>query len=136
MKSEVGQVTLHQSWHNPMNVPLQVINNYRNVLKLENWDQSLLEMAKCSEFSSNYLYFHECLYHLNIPVFILHGDDDKLVDFRESVVFGEYFQCCEVIKLGNCGHMPHEEIPHVFVRHVLEICNQQNLENFNCQKKA
>eukprot|EP00484_Ammonia_sp_Unknown_P022764 CAMPEP_0197030374 /NCGR_PEP_ID=MMETSP1384-20130603/9623_1 /TAXON_ID=29189 /ORGANISM="Ammonia sp." /LENGTH=610 /DNA_ID=CAMNT_0042459705 /DNA_START=614 /DNA_END=2446 /DNA_ORIENTATION=+ len=125
VRSEIGQVTLHQAWHNPSCIPTSVIHSYKQVLKLKNWNESLLEMARVKPFSSSAKY-HKALSRLTCPVWLLHGDDDKLVTFRESVSLAQHFQFAfGPIKLRNCGHIPHEEIPKQFVKVIYQIVCQQ-----------
>merc|ERR1719273_1611378 len=91
VRSEIGQVTLHQAWHEPSNIPWSVIRCYKEVLKLKHWNESLLEMARVKPYCGSSKY-HKSLSMLQCPVWILHGDDDKLVAFRESVALSQHFK--------------------------------------------
>ena len=62
-------------------------------------------------------------------VFILHGDDDKLVSNRECKSIFKIFnqnlnlKVKKLIKIKHCGHIPHEELPIKFVS-IIEIYNK------------
>jgi len=84
VRSEIGQVTLHRAWHDPNSVPAHIISAYKQVLKLKNWNESLLRMSQTEPYSKMEQY-HKCLSKIDCPVWLLHGDDDKLVTFRESL---------------------------------------------------
>jgi len=135
VRSEIGQVTLHQAWHNPSSIPSEVIYSYKQVLKLKNWNESLLEMARVKPYSNSSKYY-KSLSMIKCPVWLLHGDDDKLVTFRESLALSQHFKYSfGPIKLKNCGHIPHEEIPKEFVNVIQNIIKEQ-LKKFNKDKNS
>eukprot|EP01084_Bolivina_argentea_P035863 66406_1 len=41
VRSEIGQVTLHQAWHSPSDISSNIIESYRSVLKLKNWEPAI-----------------------------------------------------------------------------------------------
>eukprot|EP01084_Bolivina_argentea_P202649 346209_1 len=135
VRSEIGQVTLHQAWHNPQSISSNIIRNYKVCLKLKNWNESLLEMARIKPYSTH-LKYHKSLSNITCPVWILHGDDDKLVTFRESVALSSHYKYCfGPIKLNHCGHIPHEEISNEFVSIIRNIIVQE-LKQFNSNKTS
>merc|ERR1719471_191024 len=128
VKSDIGQVTIQRSWHDPSKIPSEVTAAYRACLKLPMWGDALLAMSRIeSNFSLN-----DALPEIDVPVLMLHGDDDKLIMFPESKRISERFpKPAELIKVRHCGHMPHEELPEVFSDHVcrfLERFRNEDLE--------
>eukprot|EP00483_Globobulimina_turgida_P008870 UN08888 len=90
-------------------------------------------MAKVKPYS-NASKYHKLLSQITCPVWLLHGDDDKLVAFGESCNLSSYFTYCfGVIKLKDCGHIPHEEIPNKFVDIIKNIIEKE-LDEFNLRK--
>jgi len=115
VKSDIGQVTIQRSWHDPSKIPAEVTDAYRACLKLPMWGDALLAMSRIEvPFSLN-----DALPDIDVPVLMLHGDDDKLIMYPESKRISERFPTpAELIKVRHCGHMPHEELPEVFADHV------------------
>lgn len=124
VRSEIANVTLHQAWNDPQQVPSYVINAYRSVLKLKNWNESLLEMARVKPITKHKHEYFQRLKSIRCPVWIIHGSDDRLVHIRESQQLLGYFKCAKLIMIENGGHMPHEEMPKIFVRNVMHILNK------------
>ncbi|ETO16912.1 hydrolase, alpha/beta fold family protein [Reticulomyxa filosa] len=120
-KKKKRQVTLHQAWHDPSQVPSEVLASYRTVLQLKHWDDGLVEMAKVKSRPN----YHQALVQLkNIHVFIVIGDDDKLVTYRECVVLSKNIANSLVIKLEKCGHMPMEESPQQFAEVIVDLLHK------------
>jgi len=121
IRSDIGQVTIQRSWHDPSKIPAEVTAAYRACLKLPNWGDALLAMSRIeSSFNLN-----DALPEIKCPVLMLHGDDDKLIMFPESKRISERFpKPAELIKIRHCGHMPHEELPEVFADHVCRFLEQ------------
>jgi pimeloyl-ACP methyl ester carboxylesterase len=67
--------------------------------------------------------FHWRLQQRNIPLVILHGEQDNLVPIgnscRMSAVLG-----VPLIKISDCGHTPAEEVPQCFVQEVSRFVHQ------------
>ncbi len=45
VKTEIGEVALRRSWFNTSNIPEEVISNYKQTLKIRDWDEALMEMV-------------------------------------------------------------------------------------------
>merc|ERR1711879_374506 len=62
--------------------------------------------------------FSACLKGIDVPVLMLHGDDDNLVGYAESVRVRDKFpEPATLIKIANCGHLSMEECPE-------EVCSE------------
>eukprot|EP01083_Nonionella_stella_P186393 682185_1 len=46
---------------------------------------------------------------------LIHGDDDRLVTFSESQRLARQLKNSEIVKIEQCGHIPHAERPSEFV---------------------
>eukprot|EP01083_Nonionella_stella_P018882 52517_1 len=112
VKSEIGDVAIRRAWHDPDAIPSEVVTAHKQCLKVKNWGKALLEMARVSrtrllqdrEFSS-----------ILCPVLLIHGDDDRLVTFSESQRLARQLKNSEIVKIEQCGHIPHAERPSEFV---------------------
>jgi len=57
-------------------------------------------------------------------VWLLHGDDDKLVSLRESIALSQCFKYAfGPMILSQCGHIPFQERPSHFVKVIGDIIN-------------
>lgn len=58
-----------------------------------------------------------------LPVLLVHGLYDKLVPASNSQRLARMLppDCCELVLLDRCGHMPQEEMPGLFVDLVAEF---------------
>jgi pimeloyl-ACP methyl ester carboxylesterase len=145
VRSEMGEVALKRAWYDASNIPPHILANYQRSLQLKNHMESLIEMASASstgaDSSSGRDPLPNLALHLHnlsstqplLPICILHGIQDRLVDISESVrVFKQLKNegaLVTLIKVDHCGHCPHEEFPSLFLEHLFGFC--QELESNN-----
>jgi len=122
VRSEIGEVAIRRAWHNVKKIPDDVINNYKNTLRAKNWHEALVEMASTLDASEVAKQLHE----VQVPILILHGNEDKIVPVSESeqmlsdlARFGNAEVAMSVIR--ECGHVPHEEASATVVSHLLQF---------------
>lgn len=115
VRTEMGELVLRRSYHNKKRLTEDVLRTYKKLLKVRNWDEALVEMARVKPTVKveTKLSLVEC------PIGIIHGVNDNHVSFRESkrllAVFERHGQHGELARIENCGHVPHEEVPEQFV---------------------
>jgi pimeloyl-ACP methyl ester carboxylesterase len=67
----------------------------------------------------------ERLAELNMPVIVITGDDDRIIPTAYSIETSQKIPGSQLAVLPDCGHVPHEECPQVFMQAVddfLEAC--------------
>ena len=64
--------------------------------------------------------FQDQLHKHRVPVLIVHGEQDAIVPVGNSCRMSAMLQV-PVLKLANCGHSPHEEMPSAFVELVTAL---------------
>jgi len=117
IRSEISQFTLWRAWHDPDKVDPKVFAAYRAPLLLPNWEESLVQMTRIKP-PENIL---DVLESISCKVVVLHGSDDKIVRFRESEEVCRAFSATSeatLVRILDCGHLPFEELPEEFSRHV------------------
>jgi len=122
VKTKIGAVTLQKCWHEPKIVPEEVKNRYKTVLMLPQWGTGLWAMSRIPQPKG----FSKCLKGIDVPVLMLHGDDDSLVGYAESVRVRDKFpEPATLKKIPNCGHLSMEECPEVVCSEILQWMSQQ-----------
>merc|ERR1740116_11555 len=121
VQTEIGEVTINRCWHNKKSVPKEVIAAYKHVLHLKGWGDAIWAMSRHSAPKG----FSECLKAIDVPVLMLHGDDDTLVGYQESVrVQHKFPDPATLKKIRDCGHLCMEECPKEFSHEVLAWINE------------
>ena len=59
----------------------------------------------------------------NIPVVIIHGQQDVIVPISNSTRLSASLGGAELVRIVNCGHTPAEETPDVFISEVTRFVN-------------
>lgn len=117
VRSEIGEVAIRRAWYDPQNIPAHVLQRYKNLLRVRNWNEALTEMAGTKDPSK----ISDRLHEVQFPVRIVHGEQDKLVPFSDSVRVIECLRAvgadASLIRIEKCGHVPHEEFADVFLGH-------------------
>jgi pimeloyl-ACP methyl ester carboxylesterase len=69
----------------------------------------------------------EKLDQIQIPVLEIKGDDDRIAHTKQSIRLGKELSNARLVIIPNCGHLPPEECPEVFLKTVRKFVN--NLPN-------
>lgn len=101
------------AWHNPDLITDDIWAGYLKPLQVENWDIGLWEALKASGSDTSYLADH--LDGFTLPVLVVTGDDDRIVPTDNSVRLAGMLPDALLAIIPDCGHVPHEECPDVFM---------------------
>jgi len=124
VRSEMGELLLRRSYFDKKNLTEDVLQTYKNLLKVQNWDEALLEMTRVQQGVKveSKLSLVEC------PIAIIHGGEDKLIPFSESrrllATLERHGQRGKLRKIPKCGHVPHEELPKEFSKVVVSCLEE------------
>jgi pimeloyl-ACP methyl ester carboxylesterase len=102
------------AWHDPSKISEEVWEGYTKPLQAENWDRGLWELFASSRESD----LASQLDQLNLPVLVISGDDDRIVDTQLSVRLAEHIPGAKLVIVPDCGHVPQEECPEAFLEAV------------------
>lgn len=100
------------AWHDPAGLTPEIWEGYKKPLQTENWDRALWQLTVDSR-SPN---LEERLDEIHIPVLVITGDDDRIVPTRQSLRLAEELPNADLAVIPDCGHVPHEECPQVFLQ--------------------
>jgi pimeloyl-ACP methyl ester carboxylesterase len=102
---------LNSAWHDPSKIKPDVLENYKKPLHMANWDRALWEMTKATSSVS----LADRLGELHLPVLVVTGDDDRIVDTELSLRLAQDIPGAELSVFKDCGHVPQEECPEQFL---------------------
>ncbi len=109
--SESGLETIDQAWHDPSKQPPDTIPLYTKPLRAENWDVALWNFTTASATSD----LPQRLGEFDLPVLVIAGDDDRIVPTASSIDTASKIPGAELVLLPDCGHVPQEECPQIFL---------------------
>jgi pimeloyl-ACP methyl ester carboxylesterase len=112
-----GEDIIRTAWHDPGKITPGIIEGYRKPLKAHDWDRALWEFTLASRESR----LAERLGELKMPVLVITGDDDRIVPTAQSVRLAGKLPNASLVVVPECGHLPHEECPVVFMRAVRDF---------------
>ncbi|MCX8185265.1 MAG: alpha/beta hydrolase [Sulfolobales archaeon] len=107
---------LWNAWYNKSLLTPEVEEVYKYPLKAKNWDRGLYWILKYYVFPD----LENSLASLRTPTVVIHGDRDELVPLSDSVELSTLVNC-SIIVMENIGHIPHEESPEEFIKHLTEF---------------
>jgi pimeloyl-ACP methyl ester carboxylesterase len=105
------------AWHDPERITPEVREGYLKPLRAENWDRALWELTRASRASD----LPERLSELALPCLVITGDDDRIVPAEQSVRLAQELPDAVLVIAPDCGHVPHEECPGIFLTAVEEF---------------
>jgi pimeloyl-ACP methyl ester carboxylesterase len=109
------------AWHDPSRLSDEIWAGYTKPLQAENWDRALWNLTAASGASG----LGEQLDRLQLPVLVLTGDDDRIVPTEQSVRLASELPDAELVVFPQCGHVPQEECPGVFLQAVEDFLARQ-----------
>jgi pimeloyl-ACP methyl ester carboxylesterase len=115
--SESGLETIDLAWHDPSKQPPDTIPLYTKPLQVENWDAGLWLYSSAQTATL----LRDRLGELTLPVLVITGDDDRLIPPDTTIAAAEEIPGAELVVIEDCGHVPQEECPGVFLDAVLEF---------------
>jgi pimeloyl-ACP methyl ester carboxylesterase len=108
------------AWHDPSQITAEVWVGYLKPLQAENWDRALWEMTRASRPHN----LTERLAEIQMPCLVITGDDDRIVPTDQSIRLADELPDAELVIIPDCGHIPHEECPELFLQAVTDFLNQ------------
>lgn len=114
IRTEIANFMLSRAWYDEDAVSPLTKERYQASLQVPNWGEALLEMAAVT---------HERIQDnatgIQCPVTIMWGSDDRLIPLAPDLTV--FFIHSQTTVVANCGHLPHEECPRVFVDHLMRF---------------
>ena len=98
------------AWHDPSLVDRALHDGYSRGLRVDDWDRGLWRHSLAYRSADDLL---PRLAELELPVLVITGDDDRVVDpaTSERLLSALSRADAELVTIGECGHLPQEECP-------------------------
>lgn len=108
-----GDAFLESAWHDPSRLEENpdIIDGYRQPLKVENWDRALWEHTKAAgppDLAGR-------LDQVDVQTLVLAGAFDQIVPLENSLQLAQDMPDAQLTVIENCGHLPQEECPIEFM---------------------
>ena len=107
--------TIQREWYDENKLTNEIRQEYLNLLSTENWDRALYELT----FAPAYPELRPLLPQLTVPVFIIAGAEDRLIRTWYFEAISQEIPA-PLVLLPQCGHVPQEECPDLFMEEVLK----------------
>lgn len=114
---DFGLKAYDDSWHDPSKIDPGDIDKYGEIFQVEDWDRGLWELivaARPFESVSRYE-------TIAVPTLVITGDDDRVLGTEENVQLADRIPGAQLVVIPECGHVPQEECPKVFVQAVTQF---------------
>ena len=115
-----GQDFLRSAWHDPTRITAETWQGYQKPLQTENWDRALWEFTAASRPTA----LAEQLTEIAVPTLVITGDDDRIVPTEQSIRAAGEIPGAQLVVVPECGHVPHEECPVLFLDAVQDFVQQ------------
>lgn len=112
-----GPEIIELAWHDPSRITPEILAGYERPLQAENWDKALWFLTLSSRESG----LAERLGELTLPTLVITGDDDRIVPTEQSLRLASEIKNAQLVVIPQCGHLPHEEHPDLFMQAVTEF---------------
>ena len=112
-----GPELVELAWHDPTRITPEIMEGYQKPLRIDNWDKALWELTASSRESG----LAERLSEFDLPVLVITGDDDRIVPTEQSLQLAKEIPNAQLAVIPQCGHVPHEECPDVFMQAVTDF---------------
>lgn len=109
-----GDEFLQSAWHDPEKITPEIIEGYRQPLRVDNWDRALWEHTQATDPPA----LADRLDQILVPTLVISGDDDQIVPVENSRRLAEDIPSAALAIIEDCGHLPQEECPQAFLRAV------------------
>jgi pimeloyl-ACP methyl ester carboxylesterase len=105
---------LARAYHDPSRITAEDLDGYRVITRADDWDRALWEFVLASEEPT----WSPERGAPDVPLLIMAGDDDRVVPTAESIRLAHALPGAGLALIAQCGHMPQEEQPKAFLKHV------------------
>lgn len=113
--------TIQREWFDQTKLTDEIRQEYLKLLKIKNWDRAFYELT----FAPAYPELRPLLPQLNVPVFVVAGQEDILIRAWYFEAIAAEMPNARSVLIPKCGHVPHEECPEQFMKEVIQYLENQ-----------
>jgi len=103
--------TIRREWFDQTKLTDEIMNSHLELLRIRDWDRALYELT----FAPAYPELRPLLPGLNVPVYIIAGQEDRLIRSWYFEAISTEIPGAQLAFIPNCGHVPQEECPEEFM---------------------
>ena len=108
--------TIQREWYDETKLTDEIKQEYLKLLQIDNWDRAFYELT----FAPAYPELRPLLPNLKVPVFIVAGEEDRLIRSWYFEAISTEISGAQLELLPACGHVPQEECPDEFMDAVID----------------
>ena len=105
------------AFNDPSKIENGVIDGYATSWQVPGWDRAMWEMV----LATGPMDIAWLPNLVKKPTLVITGDNDRIVPTHESIRLSEEISDAELVIIPECGHMPQEERPELFIEAVLNF---------------
>jgi pimeloyl-ACP methyl ester carboxylesterase len=113
--------TILREWFNQDKLTEEIGQEHLKIFKIKNWDRAFYELT----FAPAYPELRPLLPQLNGPVFIVAGQEDRLIRAFYFEAIASEIPNAQLTLIPQCGHVPQEECPDEFMQTVKKYLETQ-----------
>ncbi|MEN9752609.1 MAG: hypothetical protein RL670_300 [Actinomycetota bacterium] len=118
---KAGDKLLYASWLDRSKIDQNTLDSYHSPTERENWPVAFFEFLRAAKATT----VQKRLGELDLPVFVVSGDRDKVVPVEDTFKVTEQIPGHRIYLVPNSGHIPHEEQPEDFLRVVSDFIRER-----------
>ena len=112
--------TIQREWFDQTKLTEEIKQEYLKIFQIENWDRAFYELT----FAPAYPELRPLLPQLTVPVFIVAGQEDRLIRAWYFEAIATEIPDAELTLIPQCGHVPQEECPGLFMQAVVQYLDK------------
>ncbi len=117
------QSLINKAFYDKSKVTLEKIKEYKKSLRVKNWDYGLYRIVS----ANNQVDFINRISEIKLRVLIINGENDTIVKPEDSEKLSDMITNSKFVSIDECGHIPHEEKPEVFVHAVRSFIEKSSI---------
>jgi pimeloyl-ACP methyl ester carboxylesterase len=118
---KTGLSILYKSWFDKSGITEEVLENYQIPLKVYGWEAAFWEFSRSGVDSI----IQDHLAEIKVPTLVFAADQDEIILPKYSIEVANQIPTAKLVKVSECGHIPHEEKPEEFMQAVQELLSQR-----------
>ena len=111
---------MNRAWYDSSLITSEIREGYTRPFRINDWDKGMVEVARANRPHN----LGGQLDALTLPVLVITGDHDHVVPTAQSRRLAVDLPHAELHVIPNCGHIPQEEKPDVFLQMILPFVNR------------
>lgn len=114
-------------WYKQERLDDDVLTAFRKDLMTGDWSRAFWELF----LETHHLHLERQMKTMSLPSLVITGKHDLTVKTEESIRLAHELPCAELVIIPDCGHLPHEEQPELFIDAVRGFITSNRISRSN-----